>query len=1149
MNGPLDANPKLRFDHLLDDDDANESIFMDHHGAHSGAGGSSAMRAPGLTLKEQEQVLDRLRKENHDLRMKIYFMEERLQHLTPAHMNAAIAENIDLKIKLRQLAEENGKLANAAKNSVGTDAVAEWEAREQEYSARLDQAAQHVEQLDLQVMNLRAEKLQLEDKLADETDARAQAAAQRDLAVAEVDALRTQLEFATAQANGFKQDLMDAGTGRSHPPVSGTSGTPSSKRRQSSRRRRDESAHQPAAATLSRAEYLDKMNHFKAQITAQNLIIASREGEIDRLQTQVATLTRDLHHGMQELESARASGTAGVSLDRPASRSGGGSTASLRIQISEMHRQLGDQAVQSAALSKELKDKHAAHEQALAGLMGAWSEDQQSHKTALAETKRKLAAALRQVAQLQAQIRDLQAQRAHADQQNQAAAYAAADRDAERDADVAQMADQVAQLEAEVASKDDEIQALQTELADRVREEHGLQAAVKALKARIDSAGGSASTTAAHVAALEAEVARAEAHAADLDARWRQEVAARAAAEQREATRIADVDARARREADRARALERQVRALERDRDAVQDVHDRDVAEAADAARRAADVERAKEFDEYKRQVAALDRAHKEARDALANVKAELKARDAEVSSVRAQLARWQAEAAAHHDRLTHLVAENQALLAQSRGQQTEAYRLLSEQYQQLKKQHLETLEALQATQQQVSAEHESARSKSPMAAILYQWYVQLSAVLGKNMDSITPSTPASVMEDVIDQRLRDLAALRDQFTADVRAVEAHWSAEFKLLLAKLDRKTAQADKSESAIRTATAHVKKWKVQVAQLQQHVKQSEAAVAAAEAVAQAAQAQLGEAMDRHGDGHWVSRVREMEAKLRETEERIRRERSGAREKVQELIGTVRELERQLESAKKMNFQYHDLIQHQKSKLEAAMHMSGERKFDKFKEEYLKLERTLDQKERALNRALSRTDIATDLTRLRIDDSLGSPTTSTAPSSSAAAIGVTGSMASFGSTTSTHSSTDFLLRGHTPSPNLTAFRPPPPAAATARTSAPAAVPRTTTTTSVAQRARLATTGADSVLSSTHALRAAAAAAGYHRPRSSAETAAARAESTIRRPASSSALRAAAPMSNGSASGRSSPAGSTARGEAVAESPSARTPKAGDK
>ncbi|KAJ3350645.1 hypothetical protein GGF32_004760 [Allomyces javanicus] len=1138
MNGPLDANPKLRFDHLLDDDDANESIFMDQHLApgSAGAGGASAARAPGLTLKEQEQVLDRLRKENHDLRMKIYFMEERLQHLTPAHMNAAIAENIDLKIKLRQLAEENGKLASAAANSVGTDAVAEWEAREQEFTARLDQAAQHVEQLDVQVMNLRAEKLQLEDKLADETDMRAQAAAQRDLAVAEVDALRTQLEFATAQANGFKQDLMDAGTGRSHPPVSGT---PSSKRRQSSRRRRDESAHQPAA-TLSRAEYLDKMNHFKAQITAQNLIIASREAEIDRLQNQVATLTRDLHHGMQELEIARAAGGAGVSLDRPASRTGGsGSAASLRIQISEMHRQLGDQAVQSAALSKELKDKHAAHEQALAGLMGAWSEDQQSHKTALAETKRKLAAALRQVAQLQAQIRDLQAQRAHADQQNQAAAYAAADRDAERDADVAHLADQVAQLEAEVAAKDDEIQALQTELADRVREEHGLQAAVKALKARIDSAGGSASTTAAHVAALEAEVARAEAHAADLDARWRQEVAARAAAEQREASRMADVDARARREADRARALERQVRALERDRDTVQDVHDRDVAEAADAARRAADVERAKEFDEYKRQVAALDRAHKEAREALANVKGELKARDAEVSSVRAQLARWQAEAAAHHDRLTHLVAENQALLAQSRGQQTEAYRLLSEQYQQLKKQHLETLETLQATQQQVSAEHESARSKSPMAAILYQWYVQLSAVLGKNMDSITPSTPASVMEDVIDQRLRDLAALRDQFTADVRAVEAHWSAEFKLLLAKLDRKTAQADKSESAIRTATAHVKKWKVQVAQLQQQVRQSEAAVAAAEAVAQAAQAQLGEAMDRHGDGHWVARVREMEAKLRETEERIRRERSGAREKVQELIGTVRELERQLESAKKMNFQYHDLIQHQKSKLEAAMHMSGERKFDKFKEEYLKLERTLDQKERALNRALSRTDIATDLTRLRIDDSLGSPTTSTAPSSSAAGMAVTGSMASFGSTTSTHSSTDFLLRGHTPSPNLTAFRPPPPAAATARTSAPAAVPRTTTTTSVAQRARLATAGADSVLSSTHALRAAAAAAGYHRPRSSAETAAARAESTIRRPASSSALRAAAAMSNGSASGRSSPAGSTgARRGSVANS-----------
>ncbi|KAG0046642.1 hypothetical protein BGZ83_008212 [Gryganskiella cystojenkinii] len=60
-----------------------------------------------MTLKEQEKVIDDLNKENFSLKLKIYFLEERLAKISPEHVDQALQENIDMKVKLQTLHSES----------------------------------------------------------------------------------------------------------------------------------------------------------------------------------------------------------------------------------------------------------------------------------------------------------------------------------------------------------------------------------------------------------------------------------------------------------------------------------------------------------------------------------------------------------------------------------------------------------------------------------------------------------------------------------------------------------------------------------------------------------------------------------------------------------------------------------------------------------------------------------------------------------------------------------------------------------------------------------------------------------------------------------------------------------------------------------
>lgn len=72
-----------------------------------GAGGKGPLDdGKQLSLREQENVVNRIEKENFGLKLKIHFLEDALRKVGPNYNEAAIAENTELKVNREQMARE-----------------------------------------------------------------------------------------------------------------------------------------------------------------------------------------------------------------------------------------------------------------------------------------------------------------------------------------------------------------------------------------------------------------------------------------------------------------------------------------------------------------------------------------------------------------------------------------------------------------------------------------------------------------------------------------------------------------------------------------------------------------------------------------------------------------------------------------------------------------------------------------------------------------------------------------------------------------------------------------------------------------------------------------------------------------------------------
>lgn len=63
---------------------------------------ATTARAREMTLKEQTASIDRLQKENFDLKIKVYYLNEKLEKQSDEGVKEALQENVDMKVKLAE---------------------------------------------------------------------------------------------------------------------------------------------------------------------------------------------------------------------------------------------------------------------------------------------------------------------------------------------------------------------------------------------------------------------------------------------------------------------------------------------------------------------------------------------------------------------------------------------------------------------------------------------------------------------------------------------------------------------------------------------------------------------------------------------------------------------------------------------------------------------------------------------------------------------------------------------------------------------------------------------------------------------------------------------------------------------------------------
>ncbi|GAA5956818.1 hypothetical protein JCM21900_004350 [Sporobolomyces salmonicolor] len=240
----------------------------------------------------------------------------------------------------------------------------------------------------------------------------------------------------------------------------------------------------------------------------------------------------------------------------------------------------------------------------------------------------------------------------------------------------------------------------------------------------------------------------------------------------------------------------------------------------------------------------------------------------------------------------------------------------------------------------------------------------------GEHSSPPKPFNNFTIFHDRLIERLKGISTLQMSFERRAKELEGKFVAEVESLKKQQERRNKQIDGFEASIRTASETQRQWRVRVhqkqveldaakgtvsdlqSQLQQLRRSSSAASSpnpsrspnpAAEAALQsrlsvaqsraqtlerrlaATQAQLKDAEDKLGEqrmkigvaeGKWEARFRELEGRCRAAEEKVKRERQGAKERVGELMGTIKTLEGQVSGARKRDQQLDEVIKQQKA-----------------------------------------------------------------------------------------------------------------------------------------------------------------------------------------------------------------------------------------
>ncbi|GAA5943357.1 uncharacterized protein JCM15063_002923 [Sporobolomyces koalae] len=943
---------------------ATKATMTSKHGAR---GSGNIGNGQNMTLREQEKVIDELKKDNFSLKLKLHFYEQRLEKMAPSSVEQALRENIQLKVEfqtlrtelkrykklllegdkaLRRVTQERDELdetvrthRGAATRPRGSTAAA---ARERELEREVQQSKEQRDDWEK-----KARELQRALKGATSAE--------------EVEELRAQLEEALADSDDLKRHLQDA-TDELDDLRDEVGGL-----RRDLADQADQSVTGSVAGDRSRGiirrevEKLEQDNaNLRSQLTAQLTMLSTRNDEKDAL--------------LQELDTYR---------DR---------STSLSIELEDTKAKLDEKEREIEELIAELDEKDRELQDLATRVDEEWRDEVEGARQAEKEAKDALEERETDVQQLADKVEQL------ARELTERKAELAAG-DEEIDAltnDLQKLGAQIFTLEEELDAKDKEVADLDHEYKVLEKELEEKQSTheqiVVALKDKLVASKSKLSEKTIHHESATTETAFLRLKIEDLavqnarlveqgrqDDEEKQKLQKEAeeimeALKKEEDERDADEE-RFKRDSDRLRKeLEeteadyrasqndvKQLRSLvatrESDLDSLQSALNslRRQGENADTDRAALDLE----AERAKRDSLRAESEIRELREELDNKIRIVRQLESEIANLESEQRELQGQVASQtqtrlaladkFDDSSQTLRETQTELSSARDR----LRLLEDQ---LTTDHRE----LSKTENNY---RDMVNERNTLLLTVYEYMDRISSSSDKRkamssslQDSPKPFSDFGVFHKRLLERLQTVSLMQPTFERKVKDVENRLTAQLTLLQRQQEDRMRQIDKFETGLKTATENQKQWRTRVQQRTLELQQAQSTVkdlqeqllqlrrspapsasgsptiprspnSAAETALQnrlvAAQSrtttlerrlaattkQLGEAEEMlkaaqtktdTAEDVWGRRLRELESRCRAAEEKVKRERQGAKERVNDLQTIIKRLQDDLDGA---------------------------------------------------------------------------------------------------------------------------------------------------------------------------------------------------------------------------------------------------------
>ncbi|KAG5645975.1 hypothetical protein DXG03_004767 [Asterophora parasitica] len=906
-----------------------------------------------LTLRDQEKHIDNLKKENFSIKLRVHFLEEQLAKLAPDQMEAALKQNISLKIEVQQRGMELKKLKKLVMDL------------ERELD-RLQRAGGGSRSREREL----EEKLEGRERELKELRRRRAGEGVDEEAVRELEAHNAELEEELHSAKGLLEENMDE----------------IERLKEIVERRGDVSMAESSSGEgrperlKRRVEELEVENEeLRFKIDEQADIVARTEDEKDDMADEINVLRLDLEEVQRRREAEaveRSESRAQILEEREEREAVEDDLNALKDRLAAVTIELQQKEDDNDLKAREIDDLVAEHQRILQVVDDEWRGECEEARGQVEELRDALVERETESKDLRLHIAELEAQYQEVHAKFEAALAHLEEESERKDVKLEQMNAAMEKLSEEIYAMEDENDRLKEDTIrlqdDEAAERERLEALAAALKEKIASLKDDLQEMTDMYEACNSEIHAHRARQEELG-RHVEDLVDEVERERKAKERVeADLDAA---EKDHDAEIRRERRTLDGKESALQSA-------LADLARTQSLLSQ-RESDLTAVQTALqtleaeskrLGETHTTARFSLQletdRLKRDLERVESELARARKELDERDSKGRDRDGALDKLHAEKRDLASQLAAQ-TQARLNISDKLDGVQG-TLKLTEGEVAAYKAKSAELEQRLSKdqrSLLAAesqyrdqlterntLLLTVYQYLDKIVGvektpkkSGQAETKPFTNFGVFHDNLITRLKALSHIQGEFDKRCKEVEGRFQEKLNDMRKQLDNRWKQIDKFEASVKAYAETKIAWRRKLAAKEgelEAIKATNAEMAIqlsgikrpgqtdamdvrslttraanAERRLNNAQNQLVATEEKvaamnqksaAADAKWEARVKEYEARLKAAEERVKRERQGSKERVAELESNLKSIQRQFEVAQKRNQQLAEVIE---------------------------------------------------------------------------------------------------------------------------------------------------------------------------------------------------------------------------------------------